>query len=222
MPEAHVVEFDRVTVRFGARRVLDGVSLRVAPRDRVALGGESGAGKSTLLRLVVGAVRPESGRVLFEGEEVTAATVASVRRRIAFVGQEPVMGADTVGEALLLPFTFRTHRQERPAQDSVRRVLERVRLSPGLLEQPCDALSGGERQRVAVARAVLLGKRVFLVDEVTSALDAESRDMVMDLILAPGHTVLSISHDPEWTARCHRRVVLGNGVLGEDGGHADR
>lgn len=217
-----MIQFDQVTIRFGYKQILDRVSLHIQAGEKAVIDGESGSGKSTLLRAVVGACIPEAGEIRFDGTPIGPGTIAAVREAVAFIGQEPVLGAETVREALLLPFSFKSHRNRVPGEDRIRNEMIRFRLDVGLLDQSCGSLSGGEKQRVAVIRAALLGKRVFLADEITSALDAANSTLVMDRMFAPEHTVVSVSHDPNWIERCDRRFILAAGRLAEDKRHANR
>lgn len=210
-----MISFDRVSLGFGGPVVLEDISFSVGPGEKVVFQGESGSGKSTLLRAIAGARVPIAGTVSVNGTELSPGTVHNIRRSIAYIGQEPVLGAEQVRDALLLPFTFKAHRSQSPNETLVAELLNALRLSPSILEQLSSDLSGGEKQRIAVARAALLKKTIYLVDEITSALDPANKDAVMDVILADGNTVVSISHDPDWIARCDRVFTVENRNLSE-------
>ena len=111
-------------------------------------------------------------------------------------------------EALLLPFSFKAHRENRPSNERIIQCLKRLHLSEDILGKPCSRVSGGEKQRIAIIRALLLDKTIFLADEITSALDPESRKAVMDELFRPEITLLSVSHDPEWISSCGRVVEI--------------
>jgi putative ABC transport system ATP-binding protein len=214
-----MIRLEDLTVCFGELTLLDRVSMVIAPSEKIVIQGESGSGKTTLLKALVGAAAIVSGSVFFNGEPLTPDTVAGIRQSVAYIGQEPVLGADTVEDALLLPFSFKSHRGRRPADERIGDVLDAFRLGRSLLGRTCATLSGGQKQRIAIARAALLGKTVYLVDEVTSALDLTNKSAVMDHLLIPAHTVVSVSHDPDWIERCDRVVRLHAGRLLEDPGH---
>jgi putative ABC transport system ATP-binding protein len=113
-----------------------------------------------------------------------------------------VLGAENVKDALLLPFQFKAHREHQPTQQQLIDVLQRLQLPADILNQDSSRISGGEKQRIALARGLLLGKKVYLLDEVTSALDADSKQAVFDVFSDPELTVLSVAHDPEWLQCC--------------------
>ena len=120
-------------------------------------------------------------------------------------------------DALLLPFHFKAHRHAHPEEKKVEELLEQLHLAPGVLDKPCGRISGGEKQRIAIARALLLNKTIFLADEITSALDPESRQAVMDALFRPGITLLSVSHDPAWINAGSRVIDIADRQLVEAG-----
>jgi putative ABC transport system ATP-binding protein len=210
-----LIEFEKITLEVQQQRLLGGVSLRINAGEKVVLRGASGCGKSSLLKAAVGIVPISAGQVLIDGLTLSAETAAAIRSRIAFIGQEPVLGAETVRAALLLPFTFKAHRHRQPTDEQIFAQLNVLHLSPEIIEKPCVKISGGEKQRIAIARALLLKKTIFLTDEITSALDPESRQAVVEQLFRPELTLLSVSHDPEWMAACERVIEFDNGQLKE-------
>lgn len=199
-----MIVFEKITLKVHLQTLLEGTSLLVAEGEKVVLRGTSGCGKSSLLKCAVGAIPLAAGSVKVDGMALSAGTVADIRCRIAFIGQEPVLGAERVRDALLLPFSYKAHRHNQPAEGQVAELLERLHLAIDILDKPCARISGGEKQRIAIARALLLNKTIFLADEITSALDPESKAAVMKELFHPGITLLSVSHDPEWIAAGNR------------------
>ena len=116
---------------------------------------------------------------------------------------------------MLLPFQFKTHRDHRPTEAQLIAVLQRLQLPADILSQESSRISGGEKQRIALARGLLLGKKLYLLDEVTSALDVESKQVVFEVFSDPHLTVLSVAHDPEWLERCGIIFELEAGRLTE-------
>ncbi len=212
-----MIEYKNVNLYAGGRELLRDVSFSVQKRESVVLTGASGSGKTSLLLSLMGGFPIRSGTILYNGESVDAGSVRRVRGDVAFVGQEPVMGGDTVRDALLLPFTFKAHRGAIPEDLELARVLGLLHLNERILARSCDLISGGEKQRIALARAVLLGKKVFLLDEVTSSLDPKSKGAVFELLADPHMTILSVSHDPDWVGRCDRSIDIIDGSVVENG-----
>lgn len=208
-----MIEFKNLTVKVHRQALFDGAELNISDGDKMVVCGVSGSGKSSLLKCVIGAIPIDRGSVCLDGLELSADTVSEIRGRIAFIGQEPVLGAENVRDALLLPFRFKAHHGNNPGEAQILKLLNRLHLSADILDKPGKRISGGEKQRIAIIRALLLNKSIFLADEVTSALDPESKAAVMGELFRPENTLLSVSHDPEWIAACNRVVEIKNTQL---------
>ncbi len=210
-----MIEYKNIILQVHGQTLLKQVSLHIAAGDKVVLRGTSGCGKSSLLKCAMGAIPIAAGSVRVDGMELSAETVMDIRSRIAFIGQEPVLGAGSVRDALLLPFGYKTHRHNHPDKGKIADLLQRLHLAVDILEKPCARISGGEKQRIAIARALLLDKTVFLADEITSALDPASKAAVMEELFNSGITLLSVSHDPEWIRAGNRIIDIANQELNE-------
>ncbi|MBU0665522.1 MAG: ATP-binding cassette domain-containing protein [Proteobacteria bacterium] len=211
-----MISFEAVAISMQGRTLVRDISLSVMAGEKVVLRGRSGSGKSTLLKAVVGGTPITAGAIRVGSLAVVPENIQRIRQEIAYISQEPGMSRETAAEDLLLPFTFKAHSGKEPTAAQIEAVLDRLLLDPAILRQKSATLSGGEKQRLVIARAILLDKRIFLADEITSALDAESKDAVFSFLLESDHTVLSISHDPEWIGRCSRVFTIENGILREE------
>lgn len=196
---------------------IDGLDLTVPAGSFLALMGPSGSGKSTLLNMLAGIVRPTSGRVLYDGEDIWGIS-DSHRSRIraaytATIFQEyNLFDYLTVRENIALGMRLAHGRAER---DAIRQALSTVNMDPYMNTRP-DQLSGGQRQRVAIARAVASGPQVIFADEPTGALDETNGRIVVRLLreLADaGTSVLMVTHEPEIAAAADRTLVLRDGLV---------
>jgi len=217
-----MVRFDRVTVRYDGKAIIEDVSFEIALRDKVVFYGKSGSGKTTILTTILGAHIPVEGTVYFDGEALNAINILRVRRSVSYIGQEPVLGAEKILDAILLPFTFKVNRDRAPQEDRIVELLERLHLSRDILNKDASVVSGGEKQRVAIVRELLQNKEIFLVDELTSALDRESKGAVLDLFRDSSYTLVSVSHDPEWYGICSRFLQVDGGRLVRSSDHPDK
>lgn len=209
-----------------ARRVLNGLSLSVPPRSRVAVAAPSGGGKTTLARLLVRFEEVQAGRVLLDGRDVRDWALASLRRAVCVVEQEPFIFSGRVLD------NVRYGSWDAPRskiEEAVRFVgLEALlrSLPLGLETELSEAgrdLSGGERQRIALARAVLRDPAVLVLDEATNALDSESEDEIFGNLepWLARRTVLLFAHRLSTVARFPRVALLEGGRLLEEGSPSD-
>lgn len=224
-----VVALREVSVTFGNRRALDGVSLTVQPGERVALVGPSGAGKSTLLGLCNGTVAPTAGRVEVLGADPVRASSAELRalrarigtvhQRLNLVGPLRVVHNVNAGRLGRWSRWRSLYSLLRPLEvDQARAALGRMGIAEHLHART-DRLSGGEQQRVALARLLVQDPEVVLADEPVSSLDPARAEEVMGLLSGllhgqgtPRRTLLVSLHDFDLALRhCDRIVGLRQG-----------
>ena len=203
------LEMREVTVRFGEKTVLQGFSMTVEHGEKVTLAGPSGSGKSTVLRCLLGFVPVEFGEVYIEGELLTAQSVWHLRTRMAYVAQEPELGEGTVEQILQQPFRYRANADLR---DNIRQVPDlcaRLLLPPEILSADISTLSGGEKQRVAIIAALLLERRIFLLDEASSALDRKAAEAVHGLFRERENiSGVSIAHEADRLGFDDREILV--------------
>ncbi len=217
------VVLEDVHKRFGENEVLKGIDLEVAPHETICLIGASGSGKSTLLKCVNLIEQVTSGRIVVEGEEITArgVDVNRIRRNIGIVFQAfnlfPHM---TVLRNVTLAPRKVLGKPRGQAEAEADELLERFGLLDKRNEYP-DRLSGGQQQRAAIVRALAMQPKLMLLDEVTSALDPELVGEVLNVIreLADsGMTMLIATHEMAFAREIADRVCfLDGGVLLEQG-----
>jgi len=204
-----------ISLTLGGREILRSASLEMEPGDKVVIHGESGSGKTSLLRLLVGIHRPDTGVVEYDGLPLDARNAARIRSRLFYMPQEVrSIGDETVAEFVGMFFDIRSTRRQRPDKRRVSQELERFGLEPGAIDARMSSLSGGERQRVGLARGMLLGRDVMLLDEVTSAVDGQNRDLIVRRLLGlEGVTVVAVTHDAAFVEAAGRRLEVSAGRL---------
>ena len=224
---APVVRAEQIHKSFGDNVVLDGIDLEVSAGETLVVIGPSGSGKSTLLRCINLLEPIQSGRIFFEGEEITGkgVRVDQVRQRIGIVFQQfnlfphlRVMDNLTLGARRVKKIP------RREAEKRARELLARVGLPEKERAYP-HQLSGGQQQRVAIARALVMSPHVMLFDEVTSALDPELVGevlVVMRDLARTGMTMIVVTHEMQFAREVGDRLIfMDEGKIVEQGIPAD-
>ncbi|MCY7318769.1 MAG: lipid A export permease/ATP-binding protein MsbA [Ramlibacter sp.] len=217
---------DQVAVRYAGsnREALDGVSLRVAPGQTVALVGCSGSGKTTLVNLLPRFIEPTGGTITLDGVELRAWRLSALRRQFSFVSQDVVMFNDSIAVNVALGLEADRERIV-AALDAANLGAYVTSLPLGIdtvVGHNATQLSGGQRQRLAIARALYKDAPIVVLDEATSALDAESEQAVKSALqrLMAGRTTLIIAHRLSTIEHADRILVMSAGKIVEEGSHA--
>jgi ABC-type polar amino acid transport system ATPase subunit len=223
----HLVELERVTKRFDANVVLDGINLSISRGEAVVVAGPSGSGKSTMLRCINGLEQVDGGDVRFEGRSVATAgkKIYGLRAEMGMVFQQfNLFPHKTVMQNLMLGPTQVKGVPRAEAKERAEKLLERVGIPEKAESFPAD-LSGGQQQRVAIARALAMEPKLMLFDEPTSALDPEMIREVLDVmrdLARDGMTMVVVTHEMGFAREvCDRIVFIDEGKIVEEGSPED-
>ncbi len=228
-PLRGAVDFEAVRFNYPTRpgqSALDGITLRVAPGETVALVGPSGAGKTTIIQLLQRFYDPQEGAVRLDGIDLRDLTRTDLRSAMALVPQDPVIFATTARENIRFGRADATDAQIEEAARSAAAHDFIAALPLGYDTQLGERgvmLSGGQKQRIAIARAILRDAPVLLLDEATSALDAESERLVQQAVerLSAGRTTLVVAHRLATVRKADRIIVLDQGRIAAEGTHGE-
>ncbi|MEG1346047.1 MAG: ATP-binding cassette domain-containing protein, partial [Acidaminococcaceae bacterium] len=184
--EPAIIQFRKVEMAFGSKKILDRVSFEVAQGETLAVIGPSGSGKSTILRLLIGLLEPDAGEVIVSGQNVAGFDEDQwnqLRRHMGMVFQySALFDFLNVGENVAFGLRQHTTQSEEEIKSRVAAMLEMVGL-PGLEEAYPVELSGGMKKRVSLARAIALAPEIVLYDEPTAGLDPIMANVISKLIL---------------------------------------
>lgn len=222
------LNFEEVNFRYdreGPDAIVD-FTLEVSPGETVALVGASGAGKSTVLNLLIGFIRPVSGRILLDGNDMSTLDLRSYRRFLSVVPQESVLFEGSIRENVGYGMGEIDDEQVRATLRNANALEFVERLPDGLdtiVGERGARLSGGQRQRLAIARALIRDPRILVLDEATSALDTRSEALVQDAMerLMHGRTVFVVAHRMSTVRGADRIVVMEHGRIVESGSHSE-
>jgi ATP-binding cassette subfamily B protein len=236
-PDAHdlvvpegKVEFSDVSFAYGREKGgVQGISLTVAPGQKIGIVGASGVGKSTLVALLLRLYDAERGQILIDGSPVTAVTQESLRRNIGMVTQETAMFNRSARDNILYGRPDASDDEmiaaarKAEAHDFIMELVDhkgRTGYDAHLGERGVK-LSGGQRQRIALARAILKDAPILVLDEATSALDSEVEAAIQTALerVMDGKTVLAVAHRLSTLTEMDRIIVMDDGRIVEDGSH---
>jgi len=224
------IVFNNVSFDYGdGKTVLKNTSFTIAPGERVALTGASGAGKSTVVSLLLRLYDPSSGAILIDGVNVKKYQRESLRREIGVVLQDSLLLGATIRENIAYGKPDATQEEIETAAWQAHAHYFIMALPDGydtVLGERGMTLSGGQRQRIGLARAIIKRPSILILDEPTSAIDADSESLIWDAVerLQHGRTILVIAHQFSTIKRCNRILVLKDGQIIEkaQGGEAMR
>jgi len=223
------IEVRELSKSFGEQKVLNGINLRVAAGETLAVLGRSGTGKSVLLKLIIGLQTPDSGSVLISGEQITGLDIKQlneIRKKVGFLFQEAALyDSLTVEENVAFPLVRHANISDEERKRRVRELLDGVGMSKDLEKMP-SAISGGMQKRVGLARALALDPDILLFDEPTAGLDpitaSEIGELVVDLKRRRKIALVVVTHDVRGAKVFSDRVVLlSEGKIVAEGTFAD-
>lgn len=214
------IEIKSLNAYYDKLHVLKDINLNVEKGEILSLIGPSGSGKSSLLKMLVGLLKPKSGNVILNNNQLNYSNNSDlriIREKIAIVFQQYNLfqNMNVLKNVCIAPTKIQK-RDKKQVEEQAINLLEKVGLKDKLKSYP-DELSGGQQQRVAIARALCLNPEILLLDEVTSALDPELVQEVLDsvrLLASEGMTMLIVSHEMSFVKEVSSRVVfMDNGSI---------
>jgi putative ABC transport system ATP-binding protein len=203
-----VIRFENISVQFNQNLLFERLNFDVQNGEKLLVYGRSGEGKTTIIRLLLGFECPRAGNIYFEGKLLDRKTIWDIRKEIAYVSQNLDIGAGKVTALINRVLNYTANENINPSKTELSDMLKFLRLKESILQENFEKLSGGEKQRILIVIALLLKRSVFLLDEVTSALDSELKEKVRDFFLKRDDwTVIVISHDKDWLQRPELKVI---------------
>ncbi len=209
---SNLLRAEGVSYQVNGRSILSDIDLSFETGSNTTIVGPSGSGKSTFLKILSSLLSPTEGEIFYQEAPITTMPIETYRQKVSYCFQQPTLFGETVYDNLLFPFTVR---QEAFNQEKVVALLQQVKLPAAYLEKKIAELSGDERQRVALLRNIIFVPDVLLLDEVTTGLDEESKQIVNQLLnqlnKEQGVTLVRVTHDTEEIQQAQQviRIVAG-------------
>jgi len=211
-----LVRVDNLTVSFGQQTVLRNINLRIPAGQTVALLGESGCGKTVLMKSIIGLVKPNKGRVLFDDEDIRSLDdrqLSRLRLRFGFVFQHAALfDSMTIGQNVAFPLMQHGNFTSDQIHDMVLSRLSEVGLPDSVVFKKPAELSGGMQKRVGLARALIMNPELIMYDEPTTGLDPIMSDVINELIVRTRRrnpvTSIVVTHDMNTAKKISDRVIM--------------
>lgn len=211
-----VLTIQDVSFSIDQQTILQPLSLEIATGEVITLVGPSGSGKSTLLKIIASLLTPSTGSILFNNQDISMLDPVNYRKEVSYCFQQPSLFGETVSDNLNFPFEIRKKALD---ETLIQSYLKQVDLPASFLTKKITELSGGEKQRIALIRNLLFPPQVLLLDEVTTGLDTDSKEIVQQLLknsAEAGTTLIQVTHDESEIAQAHRLITIDKGGLLHD------
>lgn len=194
-----MIKFNNIHLNFNGKIIIQNLSFEVKHGEKAVLIGKSGSGKSSLLGMLLGFIEPNKGEILFEGMRIDKKSAWYVRKKVAYADQDVSIGNGNVLNFLNFVSGLKTNVSLDFNRVKVNGLLSYFELSNDTIYKDIAELSGGEKQRLAIVISILLERKIFLLDEITSSLDKHLKKKVADYFVERENwTCLVISHDAIW------------------------
>lgn len=203
-----LIEFIDVSFESGNDKILDHISFIAENRDYISIVGPSGSGKTTLLKLCNHLISPTCGTILYNNRDLNEYEPTELRRKIIYCSQTPCLFPDTVMDNIKFPFQIRGLKTD---MEKISKIFSMFKMSTDYLSKRVNVLSGGEKQRIALIRALLFKPEILLLDEVTSALDPENRQIVESIIASMNKedtVIFWVTHSPEQSRKFANKLLF--------------
>lgn len=211
-----IIKLTQLSFKANDNLILNDINLSIEEGEFVTITGPSGSGKSTLLKIMASMVSQTAGSIVYQGKRLDEYDPIAYRKEVSYCFQTAVLFGKTVQENLSFPYEIR---QETFNSEKAAAYLMKVGLNKTYLTKNINDLSGGEKQRIALVRNLLITPKVLLLDEVTSALDAENqlivRHLIREMNQTEGITVLWVTHNADEIAESDRVIQIVNGEAEE-------
>lgn len=201
-----MIKIDNISLSFESKTIFDCFSLTIEKGDKILIAGKSGRGKSTLLKVLMGYVDIESGNIIYNGQIIMGKAFNRIRHDFAYVNQDVSLENGKVIDVFEHIMSYKYNQLDKKGAID-QSLLEYFELEKEILQKDVTELSGGERQRLGLIIAIMLDRKIYLLDEVTSALDVDLKAKTVEYFAKFDKTVIVVSHDLGWNESNQFRKV---------------
>ena len=203
-----MINFKNISLKFNDKIILNNFNLIVNAGEKILISGVSGKGKTTLLKLLLGFSTPNSGSILVDNLELNEQTINIIRNKIGYMPQSTPFLNVKVEKLIHTIFNYKENLKTKLDMSILIQTLKEFNLDSNILSKNINQLSGGEKQRLAFVIIILLDRKIWILDEITSSLDQDMKEKVINYILNTKKTVILVSHDKTESLNNFRTVIL--------------
>ncbi|MCX3066519.1 ATP-binding cassette domain-containing protein [Cetobacterium somerae] len=203
-----MINFKNISIKFNNKIVLHNFNLVVNTGEKILISGVSGKGKTTLLKLLLGFNTPNSGSILVDNLELNEQNINIIRNKIGYMPQSTPFLNINVEKLIHTIFNYKENLKTKLDMNLFIKTLKEFNLDSSILSKDINQLSGGEKQRLAFVVIILLDRKIWVLDEITSSLDQDMKEKVINYILNTNKTVILVSHDKIESLNNFRTVIL--------------
>ena len=193
-----MISFKNINLTFDKRIIFTDYSLDIKQSEKILLVAPSGKGKSSLAKMMLGFLKPSDGEILINNRKVNEYNIKKIRENISYVSQDVDLPNEKVSELFNTIFSYNVNKHLQISSDQISELIIFFQLDLDILRKNINELSGGERQRIGLIICILLNRDIWILDEITSALDNELKQKTCEKLLDNEKTIIVISHDPQW------------------------
>jgi putative ABC transport system ATP-binding protein len=202
------VELRQINLSYIDKHLFTNFNLTVESGQKVWISAPSGCGKSTILNMIAGFVLPDAGSVYIDNVRVSGENIRDIRKHIGLINQNADLPPGNVTEVLDEVFSYEHNLELGIRKAEIENTVANLHFDTNFFQKSISDLSGGERQRLAFAILLLMNRKIWLLDEVTSGLDSKNRQIVANLIMESGATVILTSHDSFWESTTLKKYTI--------------
>lgn len=203
-----MINFKNISLKFNDKIILNNFNLIVNAGEKILISGVSGKGKTTLLKLLLGFSTPNSGSILVDNLELNEQTINIIRNKIGYMPQSTPFLNVKVEKLIHTIFNYKENLKTKLDMSILIQTLKEFNLDSNILSKNINQLSGGEKQRLAFVIIILLDRKIWILDEITSSLDQDMKEKVINYVLNTNKTVILVSHDKTESLNNFRTVIL--------------
>ncbi|WP_099191810.1 ABC transporter ATP-binding protein [Tepidibacter mesophilus] len=194
-----MIKFKNINLRFDNKVIFENFNMNIMDGEKILLKSPSGKGKSTLLKVLLGFHKIDSGEISFDSKKLEKNNLVYFRTNIAYLSQDVELRNQNIWDLIVEIFSYKYNKHIKITKDKFLDIANYFDLPKDIIKKEVRELSGGERQRLGLVICILLDRKVWLLDEVTSGLDNDMKQRVVDYVLNQDKTVLIVSHDNIWS-----------------------